>query len=141
MVRYWRLFNISETFSCKIEDLFMFSYSVIKVAEGFPIISNQSVTTRITINYSRVNFFPKWIFRSKQCVLTIHLDLNITFSLRYGKSISIVRLSLVLKSTESLPKCGKTKVSSLLRTMKLRSFLINNLFKNFLIYWFTKFWW
>ena len=31
----------------------MFSRSGIKVAEGFPIISNLAVTTRIKINYSR----------------------------------------------------------------------------------------
>ena len=65
-------------------------------------------------------------------MLSLHLDLKIIFSLQYGKSLSIVRLSLVLKSNESLPKYDKTKVNSLLGTMKLRSFLINNLFKNFL---------
>ena len=59
-------------------------------------------------------------------MLSLHLDLKIIFSLQYGKSLSIVRLSLVLKSNESLPKYGKTKVNSLLGTMKLRSFLINN---------------
>ena len=58
-------------------------------------------------------------------MLSLHLDLKIIFSLQYGKSLSIVRLSLVLKSNESLPKYGKTKVNSLLGTMKLMSFLIN----------------
>ena len=52
-------------------------------------------------------------------MLRLHLDLKIIFSLQYGKSLSIVRLSLVLKSNESLPKYGKTKVNSLLETMKL----------------------
>ena len=46
----------------------MFSRSGIKVAEGFPIISNFAVTTRITINYSRADFFLKWILKLKQCV-------------------------------------------------------------------------
>ena len=62
-------------------------------------------------------------------MLSLHLDLTITFSLQFGKSFSIVRLILALQSSESSPKYGKTKVSSLLGTMKLRSFLINNLFK------------
>ena len=52
-------------------------------------------------------------------MLRLHLDLKIIFSLQYGKSLSIVCLSLVLKSNESLPKYGKTKVNSLLETMKL----------------------
>ena len=41
---------------------------------------------------------------------SLHLDLKIIFSLQYGKSLSIVCLSLV---DESLPKYGKTKVNSL----------------------------
>ena len=55
-------------------------------------------------------------------MLTLHLDLKIIFSLQYGKSLYTVRLSLLLKSGESLPKYGKTKLSSLLGTMKLRTF-------------------
>ena len=64
---------------------------------------------------------------------------KIVFNLQYGKSLSIVRLSVVLKSNEILPKYGKTKLNSLLGTMMLRSFLINNLLTNLLIHWFTKF--
>ena len=71
---------------------------------------------------------------NRNSVLSLHLDLKIIFSLQYGKSLSIVRLSLVLKSNENLPKYGKTIVNSLLRTIKLRSFSINNLFKDFLIH-------
>ena len=133
MVRYYRLFNAFEAFSCKIGDLHVCSRSGIKVSEGFPILSNLVVTARITINYSRADFFLKWILKSKQCV-------NSFFNLQYGKSLSTVRLSLVLKSNESLLKYVKTKVNSLLGAMKLWSFLINNLFENFLIHWFTKFW-
>ena len=133
MVRYCRLFNVFEAFSCKIGDSHVFSRSDIKLAEGFPIVSNLADTIRITINYSRANFFLSESL-NRNSVLSLHLDLNIIFSLQYGKSVSIVRLSLVLKSSESLPKYGKTKVNSLLGTMKLRSFLINNLFKNFLIH-------
>ena len=73
-------------------------------------------------------------------MLRLHLDLKIIFSLQYGKSISIVRRSTVLKSNESLPKYGKTKINSFLGTIKLKSFLINILFENFLIHSFTKFW-
>ena len=53
MVRYSRLFNVFEVFSSKIRDPHLFSHSGIKVAEGFPIINNLAVATRITINYSR----------------------------------------------------------------------------------------
>ena len=52
-------------------------------------------------------------------MLRLHLDLKIIFSLQYGKSLSMVRLSLALKSNESLPKYGKTKVNFLLETMEL----------------------
>ena len=105
------------------------------MAEGFPIISNVAVTKRVTINYSRAGFIPEQSGSlNRNSVSSLHLDLKTNFSFQYGKSLSIVRLSLVLKSNESLPKYGKTKVNSLLGTMKLRSFLINNLFKNFLIH-------
>ena len=53
MAGYCRLFNVFKAFSCKIGDPHVFSRSGIKVAEGFPIISNLAVTTRIKINYSR----------------------------------------------------------------------------------------
>ena len=43
-----------------------------------------------------------------------------TFSLQYGKFPSIVHLSLILQSSEVLPKYGKTQVNFLLETMKLR---------------------
>ena len=118
MVRYCRLFNVFEAFSCKIGDPHVFSCSGIKVVEGFPIFSNLAVTTRIKINYSRANFFSSGSL-NRNSVLSLHLDLKITFSLQYRKSLSIVRLSLVLKSSESLPKYRKTKVNSLLGTMKL----------------------
>ena len=75
----------------------------------------------MTMNYSRAIFFSSESLNRKK-VLSLHLDLNITFSLQYGNSLSMVRLSLVLKSSEILPKYGQTKVNSLLRTMKLRSF-------------------
>ena len=139
MVQYCRLFNVFKAFFCKIGDLHMFSCSGIKVMEGFPIISNLAVTTRITINCSRANFFLNWIL-NRNSVLSLHLDLRVIFSLQYGKSLSIFCLCPVLKSSESLPKYAKTKVHSLLGTTKLRSCLINNLFKKFLMHWFTEFW-
>ena len=37
----------------------MFNRSVVKVVEGFSVISNLAVTTRIAINYSRADFFLK----------------------------------------------------------------------------------
>ena len=51
-----------------IEDPHVVSRSGIKMAEGFPIISNPAVTTRLMINYYRADFFLKWILKSKQCV-------------------------------------------------------------------------
>ena len=63
-------------------------------------------------------------------MLSLNLDPKITFSLQYDQALSTIRLNLVLKSSESLPKYSKIKVNFLLRTMILRSFLINTLFKN-----------
>ena len=57
-----------KAFSCKIGDPHVFSQSGIKMVEGFPIIRDLAVTTRITINYSRADFFLKWILKLKQCV-------------------------------------------------------------------------
>ena len=57
MVRYCRLLNVFKAFSCKIRDLHMFSRSDIKVTEGFSVIGNVPVTTRILINYSTADFF------------------------------------------------------------------------------------
>ena len=44
---------------------------------------------------------------------SLHLDLKISFSLQYCKSFYSLSKPLVLKSNESLPKYGKTKVNSL----------------------------
>ena len=100
------------------------------MAEGFPIISNLAVTKRVTINYSRAGFIPEQSGSlNRNSVLSLHLDLKTNFSFQYGKSLSKVRLSLVLKSNQSLRKYGKPKVNSLLGTVKLRSFWINNLLK------------
>ena len=57
-------------------------------------------------------------------MLTSHLDLKITFNLQYGKSLSIVRLSLVRKSVESLPKYDTTKVNSLVTNVFFDKYLI-----------------
>ena len=62
------MFNVFEAFSCKIGDPHVFSRSGGKVLEGFPIISNLAVTTHLTINYSRADFFLKWVLKSKQYV-------------------------------------------------------------------------
>ena len=40
-------------------------------------------------------------------MLSLNLDIKIAFSLQYGKSLSIVCFSLVLKKNDSLPKYGK----------------------------------
>ena len=62
-------------------------------------------------------------------MLSVYLDLKITFNLQYSK----FPLSLVLQLSEVLPKYGKTPINSFLGMMNLRSFWINSLFKNFLI--------
>ena len=128
------VFNVFEMFSFKTGDSHVFSRSSIKVVEVFSVISNLS-TTHMTIHYSRANNILKWICKLKQFVRS-RLDLKITFSLQYHKTLSIAHLSLILNSSEILAKYGKTKVNSLLGTRKLRSFLINNLFKILLIHWF-----
>ena len=74
-------------------------------------------------------FFFSSKYLNRNDVLSLHLDLRITLSLQYRKFLPIVCLSLILKSSKSLPKHGKTKSNSFLRTIKLKSFLINNLFK------------
>ena len=102
------------------------------MTEGFSVISNLAVTTRIAINYSRADFFSSESLKRNK-VLSLHLDLKIIFNLQNGKFLSIVRLSLVLKSSEALPKYGKAQINSLLGTMKLRPRWTNSLFKNFLI--------
>ena len=61
-------FTFFEIFSCKIGAPHVSSCSGIKVTEGFSIISNLVVTTRITISYSRANFFLKQLFEQKQSV-------------------------------------------------------------------------
>ena len=61
-------------------------------------------------------FLKESLKRNK--VLSLHLDLKITFSLQEDKLSSIVRLSFVLKLSESLPKYGKTQIKSLLGTRK-----------------------
>ena len=101
MARYCRLLNTFEVFFCKIGGPHVFNHSGMKVVEGFSIISK--VTTQITINYPRVNFFSSESLNWNN-VSSVHLELKITFSSRYGKSISAVCLTLVHKSSESLPK-------------------------------------
>ena len=66
-------------------------------------------------------------------MLGLHFHLKIVFSLQYGKSLSIVRLSFVLKSSESLPKYGETKVNSLLGTMKLRNEIDHEINLNYMV--------
>ena len=62
---------------------------------------------------------------------SLHLDLKISFSLQYCKSLSIVCLSpLFLNPMEAYLNMVKRKLIPL----KLRSFQINNLFKTFLIH-------
>ena len=58
--------------------------------------------------------------------LNLHLDLKTTFSLQYGKSLSILCLSFVLRSSEIFAKYGKTEINLLLGTMKSSFFLVIN---------------
>ena len=123
MVIYCRLFNIFEAFSWWTPCVQWLWY---KIGEIFSIISNLAITTRIMVNYSKLNFFLKWTWNWNS-MFSLLLDLKITFSLQCGHPLSIVCLSLILKSSENLPKDGKTKVNSLLGK------------KNFFIHWFAKF--
>ena len=88
-------FTFFEIFSCKIGAPHVSSCSGIKVTEGFSIISNLVVTTRITISYSRANFF--WSSSlNKNSLLSLHLDLKITSSLQNSYVLSIFPVTLVL---------------------------------------------
>ena len=89
-----------EAFSRKIGNHHVFILSGIKGAEGFSIISNLVVTTLITKNYFGENFFSSESL-NRSSVLNLYLDLKIAFSLQCGKSLSIARLNLVLKSSDS----------------------------------------
>ena len=89
MVRYCRLINVFEAFSCKTGDPHEFNCCGIKVEEDFFVISNLAVTSLITINYSKVNLFLSESLNWRS-MLSVHLDLNITFSLQHSKSLSIV---------------------------------------------------
>ena len=59
IVTYCRLLNIFKAFFYKIRNPHVFSYSNLKVMEGFSVISNLADTTRIAINYSRADIFLK----------------------------------------------------------------------------------
>ena len=124
MVRYCRLLSVFKAFSCKIRDPHLFNRSGIKVTEGFSVISNIAATTCIAINYSRMDFFSSESLKRNK-MLSLHLDLKSTFNLQYGKFPSIVRLNVVLKSSEASPKYGKAQINSLLGIMKLRSLWIS----------------
>ena len=63
-------------------------------------------------------------------MLSLHVDLKIILNLQNAKFLSIVRLSLVLKSSEALPKYGKTQIISLLGNVTLKCVWTNSLFKN-----------
>lgn len=64
----------------------------------------------IAISYSRASFFSSESLKRNK-MLSLHLDLKITFNLQYGKFPLIVRLSHVLKSSKGLPKYSKTQIN------------------------------
>ena len=63
--KYCRLLNVFKVFSCRVNDPPVFIHSGVKVLEGFSRISKFTVTTRIAISCSRVDFFLNSILRSK----------------------------------------------------------------------------
>ena len=65
------------------------------------------MTTYIAIRYSTADFLSSESLKQNK---SVHLDLRFTFSLQYGTFLSIVRLCLVLKSSEVLSKNGKAKL-------------------------------
>ena len=68
-----------------------------KMSEGFSVIRNLAVTTRIAVEYSTEDFFLKGITESKQ-VTKSESDLKTTLSLPNGVFFSTVRLKRALKS-------------------------------------------
>ena len=84
-----------------------------------------------TFQYTFETSKPPFISVFSICMtvsLSLQLYLKNTFCLQSVKSLFIIRLSLALKLSETLPKYGKTKVYSFLGIMKLSVFLINSLF-------------
>ena len=65
MVKYCKLINVFQTFSCKIRYPNVFSGSGIKVMEYFSVISHVAVATLIATYHSGVDFFLKGIFEMK----------------------------------------------------------------------------
>ena len=66
-------------------------------------------------------FFSQVNLWKRNKVLSLHLDLKIIFNLQNGKFLSIVRLSLVLKSSEALPKYGKTQIKLPFRNHEIKA--------------------
>ena len=52
------------------------------------------------MNYSKSKFFFSRQYLNRNRLLSLNLDLQITVSLQYGKFLSIVRLCIVLKSSD-----------------------------------------
>ena len=103
----------------------------IKPAEGFSIISKLAVTACLMINYSRANFVLKGILKPKHDIRSaIRSKTYCQWTISFYNSPQILNL----KSNNTLPKYGKTKVKPPLRKYEIKVFFTNNLFKNFSIY-------
>ena len=102
MVRYCRQFNVLKALSCKIGDSHVFSYSGIKVSEGFLIISNLAITTRIIYCYTcgncKVTYYVK-TFRHFYTRAAEHMGIsNLT-----GQRLKNVKQSAI---SDHLLKCN-----------------------------------
>ena len=66
VVKYCRLFSVSNTFSRLTPSSHEGRRSSKKTSECFSVVSNLAVTTGIAVDYSREDFFLEGLFESKQ---------------------------------------------------------------------------
>ena len=93
----------------------VFSHFVVKV-KFFLALSNFAISTHLVV-------ISEFLNQSK--MLSLHLDLKITFSLQFAQFLSLVSYCC---SSEVFPNYSKTQGNSLLGNMKLKSLWIINLF-------------
>ena len=104
-----------------------------KVSEGFSVISNLAVTTRIAVEYSTEDFFLKGITESKQVTKSESGSKN---------NIKLTEWCVFLNrasQTCSQIKIGQTHTNCSLRIVKLTLILTKKLSKTFLMHESMKF--
>ena len=118
----------------------MCSYTLAKkMSERFSVISNLAVSTRIAVDYCRLDFFFWGNLLNLNKLPSLQVNLKIILSLQNGIVSSTVRLKHALKSSEDSPVYGNTHTNCSLGTVKPTLFLTNNLSKKHLMHESMKF--